>query len=222
VLLYSDWVRRRRGAAPGDGVVHCADDESAAASEASEACPLCPPCPPCPEGSPGAIEGDDCPELPVAPSEDSLGPPPMLPTHAAPTRTGMSRRGARPIRCFMRLGRVARAIASFVPESTISTRPRLPSMCAHSGEPACAEVPSDTLSPIFYEGRQRRCGARDNQTVKPDGARVNLGRRAAVRSSEHAANAFRVDRDLVDPELEWFGGRLVFLPTNPHVGEFRQ
>jgi hypothetical protein len=131
VLLYSDCVKRRRGAAPGDGVVHWAADESMDASAV---------CPGAPVDDPD--EDEDCPEPALAPSEEPLVPPPIVPTHAAPTATGMSGMSnvrAKPIRCSMRGG-------SFIT-----------CVCAYSGEPARLGPRGPARSPIFYEGRQRRC-----------------------------------------------------------------
>src|SRR3984885_4782038 len=39
--------------------------------------------------------------------------------------------------------------------------------------------------------------------------------------SQNAADAFLVDRDLVEPQLERLGARLVLLPPEPHVGKRR-
>src|SRR5262249_40167361 len=51
-------------------------------------------------------------------------------------------------------------------------------------------------------------------------AHPNTGRQRSL--SEHAADAFFVDGDFVDPHLEGFGRGLILLPAYPDVGEGRQ
>src|SRR5579884_16442 len=96
---------------------------------------------------------------------------------------------------------------------------------------------SDAVELKVRRDAQRTANCRAGVTLKPfeRRRRADEGRQAHAvssgvsgpaegpsRASEHAPDAARVDRDLVDPELEGLGARLVLLPSEPYAGKLRQ